>query len=265
MGNLIKMNLYRMTHAVSTWVLACVSVAIALMDLLANKMLHDGLFGIDFGTEAATPLLTGIETLCNFFQSSNILIVAAIFVVIFSHAENKCGFDKNIVGITNQRWKQTLARWISAVIGMTGIVAVGYGTFLGLSAVLMNDFELGNLGAFLKTLGLLYFGMVVFSAVFFFFTTLFNSSTGGIVASLVVSLGLLSLVEQILDVLATKAFGDLKHVPSDFFFDSAYIYLDVNMGDIATRSMIFFIALGLVYLVLSLGGSMMIQQKRDIH
>ena len=41
MFNLIKMNLYRMTHAVSTWVIAIVTVLYAFLQFGALKLMMD--------------------------------------------------------------------------------------------------------------------------------------------------------------------------------------------------------------------------------
>lgn len=265
MTNLIKMNLYRMVHAVSTWVLAFTAVALALLDLVANKMIYDGLFGIDYGDLAKGYAgTTATNTIMDFLKSGDTILIVAIFLVIFVCAEHKSGFDKNIVGITPNRWKQTLARWISAVIGMTGILAISYGTYLGTSALFMNQFSFGDVTDYLKSGALVYFGVIVLSAIFFFFSTLFNSSTGGIVASLIVTTGLLMVIEHLLDSLAGKIFNNPAHLPSDFFYDTAFFYTNLNTAEITRKGIVFFLVLSAAYLVLSLGGSMLLQQKRDI-
>ena len=187
MFNLIKMNLYRMSRAVSTWVMAIVAVLFGILQFSSLKLMQDdplNMFSNGSGTDMlGYTILNGVRTVAAFLQNSNVLIILAIFVVMFTNAEHKCGFDKNIIGITKHKWKQTLARWISAVIGMTCIIAIGYATMLGLSALFINNFAFGSVAAMFKALGLMYLSAVTFSAIFFFFTTLFNNSVGGVVAS----------------------------------------------------------------------------------
>jgi len=265
MFNLIKMNLYRMTHAVSTWVIAIVTVLYAFLQFGALKlMMDDPLHMFDGGAVSILGMdnVTGIDTVTNFLQNSNVLIIFAVFVVIFANAEQKCGFDKNIIGITQYRWKHTVARWLSAVIGVTALILLGYGIMFGLSALFINHFTLGSVAAIARSFGLMYMGMVAFSAVFFFFTTLFKSSAGGIVASLVISLGILNLIEKLLDLLTKKFISNPRFLPSDFFFDNAYMTFD--HAGAGTKAILGFVAICAVYAIVSMGASMLLQQRRDV-
>lgn len=266
MFNLIRMNLYRMKHAVSTWVIVIVAICFAFLQFGSLKLLMDDPFHMFDPGEGAEMLgfatVGGTNIVSTLLQNSNVLIIAAVFVVLFANAEHKCGFDKNLIGITNHKWKHALARWISAVIGMTFILAIGFVVLFGLCALFLDAFSLGSVTAMVKSAGLLYLGMITFSAIFFFFTTLFKSSAGGIVASLVISLGILNLIEQLLDLLVKKVFTNPAFLPSDFFFDNAYMTL--NHRDAGMKTCLIFVAICLVYLVLSVGGSMLLQQKRDV-
>ena len=263
MFNLIKMNLYRMTHAVSTWVLAIVAALYALMEFGIMKIILDDPFNMMEGMAESMGVssMTAGSAITSILRGSDFLIIAAIFVVLFSNAEQKCGFDKNIIGITKNKWKHPLARWISAVIGLTGLMVITGGIFLGTSALFLNAFSMGSATFFLKNLGLVYVGTVAFSAVFFFFTTLFRSSVGGIVPSLVISLGILYLIENLLDLLVKKIFTSPKVLPTDFFLDSQVMNFNMESG---TKACIILCVLCLAYTVAAVGGSMLLQQKRDV-
>ncbi len=265
MFNLIKMNLYRMSRAVSTWVMAIVAVLFGILQFSSLKLMLDDPLNMFNGSGTdmlGYTVLNGVRTVATFLQNSNVLIILAIFVVMFTNAEHKCGFDKNIIGITKHKWKQTLARWISAVIGMTCIIALGYATMLGLSALFINNFAFGSVAAMFKAFGLMYLSAVTFSAIFFFFTTLFNNSVGGVVASLIISLGILNLFEMLMDLLVKKVVSDPKVLPSDFFYDSVFIKLDLE--SLTTKAVIIFVATSVIYIAVTLGGSMLLQQKRDV-
>ncbi|MBO4928081.1 MAG: hypothetical protein J5379_07530 [Clostridiales bacterium] len=263
MLNLIKMNLYRMTHAVSTWVLAIVAVLYGLMQFGIMKIIMDDPFNIMEGMSEAMGLseATAASVFTSIIRSSDFLIIAAIFIVLFSNAEQKCGFDKNIIGITKNKWKHTLARWISAVIGMTGLVVLAGGVALGASALFLNAFTAGSATMFLKSLGLSYVGLLAFSAVFFFFTTLFRSAAGGIVPSLIISLGILYLIENLMDLLVKKLISNPAVLPTDFFLDSQVMNFDFSSG---TKACVILCVLCAGYIVAALGGSMLLQQKRDV-
>ena len=262
MRNLIKMNLFRMRKAVSTWVLAIVAVAIAILDFGIMKIYVDDPF--NWGLGEIIQMESGMDmmkTITGFLRGTDLLIILAIFVVIFTNAEQKCGFDKNIIGITKNKWKQTLCRWLSAMIGVTAIMAVSYGTFTLLSVVFMNSFVLGDMLAYGKIMLIVYLFYAAFSAVFFFFTTVFRSSAGGLVPSLLITTGVLSLISKLLDLGANKLFNNPKLLPSDFFLEGAFSAVS---NEASNGTLIRVVVTAAVYIVVALGLSMFIQQKRDV-
>lgn len=265
MFNLIKMNLYRMSRAVSTWVIAIITVCFAFMQFGSLKLIFDDPFNMFDGSASSMvsfDRLDGVSAVSTFLQNSNVLIILAVFVVLFANAEHKCGFDKNLIGLSKNRWKQTLARWISAVIGMTALIAVGFGVMFGLTALFVDAFTLGSAVAMFKSLGLMYLGAVAFSAIFFFFTTLFNNSVGGVVSSLVISLGIFSLIEMLLDMAVKKIFSSPKVLPTDIFYDS--VFMNFSHADASSKAILIFAGISVAYIALSLFGSMLLQQKRDV-
>ena len=118
-----------MSRAVSTWVIAIITVCFAFMQFGSLKLIFDDPFNMFDGSASSMvsfDRLDGVSAVSTFLQNSNVLIILAVFVVLFANAEHKCGFDKNLIGITNHKWKHALARWISAVIGMTCFLAIGF-------------------------------------------------------------------------------------------------------------------------------------------
>jgi len=132
----------------------------------------------------------------------------------------------------------------------------------GLTALFVDAFTLGSAVAMFKSLGLMYLGAVAFSAIFFFFTTLFNNSVGGVVSSLVISLGIFSLIEMLLDMAVKKIFSSPKVLPTDIFYDS--VFMNFSHADASTKAILIFAGISVAYIALSLFGSMMLQQKRDV-
>ncbi len=254
-----------MSRAVSTWVIAIVTVCFAILQFFSLKLIFDDPFNMFDGNGAAMmsiDKISGVNAVTTFLQNSNVLVILAVFIVLFTNAEHKCGFDKNLIGLSKQRWKQTLARWISAVIGMTAFIIIGYGVMLGLTALFVDAFTMGSVTAMLKSLGLMYFGAVAFSAIFFFFTTLFNNSVGGVVSSLIISLGIFALIETLLDMAVKKIFSSPKVLPTEIFYDS--VYMNFAHTDANTKAILIFVGISVAYIALSLFGSMMLQQKRDV-
>lgn len=263
MINLIKMNLYRMMNATSTKVLAIVSALFGLMQFGILKLIADDPFNImgSAASEMGFDSVTGATLVSNFLRSSNFLIIVAVFVVLFANAEQKCGFDKNIIGITKHRWLHPLSRFIAAVIGVTALMAITGIIGIGCSALFVNAFSFGSATAFIKALGLTYLGTVALSGVFFFFTTAFRSAAGGVVPSLVICTGILYMIEQLLDLLVKKVAGSPKLLPTDLFLDAKFLNFNMDSGMTAC---LILAAVCVGYLVFSVGGSMLLTQKRDV-
>ncbi|MBO7564081.1 MAG: hypothetical protein J6T40_04430, partial [Clostridiales bacterium] len=92
MINLIKMNLYRMSRAVSTWVMAIVIAVFGFMQFGSLKMFLDDPFNLFDGSGSSSlgfKTLDGVQSVSTFLQNSNILLILAIFVVLFVNAEHK--------------------------------------------------------------------------------------------------------------------------------------------------------------------------------
>ena len=252
-----------MMNATSTKVLAIVSALFGLMQFGILKLVADDPFNImgDMAAEMGLSSVTASTLVANFLRTSNFLIIVAVFVVLFANAEQKGGFDKNIIGITKHRWLHPLSRFIAAVIGVTGLMAITGIVGIGGSALFVNAFTFGSATAFIKTLGLTYLGTIALAGVFFFFTTAFRSAAGGVVPSLVICTGILYLIEQLLDLLVKKIAGSPKFLPTDIFLDAKFLNFDMRSGMTACLVLA---AVCVGYLVFSVGGSMLLTQKRDV-
>ena len=95
----------------------------------------------------------------------------------------------------------------------------------------------------------------------FFFTTLFKSSAGGIVTAMIMVTGVLSLIENLIDFGFMKIFTNATHVPSEFLLSSVVPKFAANMD--GTNVLKLVVILG-CYIVVALGASMFLEQKRDV-
>ncbi len=251
-----------MIHATSTKVLFIVALAISILGFGLEKFILDDPFNLFSAMEGVTIMgSVSLSSSVSMLLASGMLIVISIFIVIFANAESKCGFNKNIIGITKNRWKHSLARWIAAMIGVLVISSVAYLVQLGLQALFLNAFVMDSAVLLLKYLGLTYLCIAAYSAVFFFFTTLFKSSAGGIVTAMIIVTGVLGLIETLLDFGFMKIFTNATHVPSEFLLSSVVPNFAANMGDTNVLKLV--VILG-CYIVAALGASMFIEQRRDV-
>lgn len=128
MFNLIRMDLYRMLHTGSTWILigiislfAVLSFYMGVVDqrLMEETGETDSNFvikgedeeGMQFGIMVNTPyhedgsMAAYLEYVCADLQSGILLVFISIFVVVYVNAEEKSGFIKNIAGqFPNRFW-----------------------------------------------------------------------------------------------------------------------------------------------------------------
>lgn len=134
MFNLIRMNLYRIFHTRSTYIMLAVIMVFAGFSAYMMrediKMLEEEITAeggqlneaqtdeiVPESDDASTPLTIMVETpyhedgtkpafteyLCADLRSGLILIILAIFPVLFVNSEEKSGFVKNIAGQTKRR------------------------------------------------------------------------------------------------------------------------------------------------------------------
>lgn len=120
MFNLIKMDLYRMVHTRSTWILMGISGLFAIltfyMGIVDQRFMEEEKadsgyvvseesddvmnFGImvdvPFHEDGSEPAF--LEYVCADLKSGILLVFTAIFVVVYVNAEEKSGFIKNIAG-----------------------------------------------------------------------------------------------------------------------------------------------------------------------
>lgn len=137
MIKLIKMNLYRVFHSKSTWIMLLVVIGFALFsgymekeDFNMQKEAYEkGEYQeseeeeeqVEMGISVSTPFnekwvdgskVRVLEFICADISSGIMLIMVTIFAVLFVHAEDSSGFVKNIAGQVKRRWMLYLSKTI---------------------------------------------------------------------------------------------------------------------------------------------------------
>lgn len=137
MIKLIKMNLYRVFHSKSTWIMLLVTIGFALFsgymekeDYNMQKEAYEkGEYQeseeegeqVEMGISVKTPFnekwvegseVRVLEFICADISSGIMLIMVTIFAVLFVHAEDSSGFVKNIAGQVKRRWILYLSKTI---------------------------------------------------------------------------------------------------------------------------------------------------------
>ncbi len=137
MLNLIKMDIYRLLHAVSTWVMMGIMVLIAVFCVGAthadlNAMAEEPAYTEQAVSTAEDEVVYGIlmetdpewihgevpasQMLGLLLNSGILMLFCAIFVSLFVGAEHRSGYLKNIAGQLPYRGQLALSKFIAIAV-----------------------------------------------------------------------------------------------------------------------------------------------------
>lgn len=279
MLNLIRMNFYRMSHSVSTWVILITMVVFMGLTVVTNCVLmknlvnSDGTMKIESSesiTEESTTTENTAEMVAEAYghkitinsrfqagvQGGDLLIFLAIFTVIFVHAEEKNGFIKNIACRTKHKWDIFLAKL--PVIACYTLVCILL--YFVLNTVIMKiwfpHFELGIEAKTFVIFGLellLYFGYMALCSMLIVVS---KNSAIGMTFSLIPIFGIGMIVIKLLNFL-------IKHD-----VDLNKYTLIGNLASISTEfansDLVRALIVAVVWFVIWIAISMLTTEKRDV-
>ena len=282
MLNLIKMDLYRMVHTVSVWILlvfvlgiAAFCVSMTNLDLAAmeedvqyaremeteNEEVQIGVYS-ETNPDWVTGKISAGELISSEIQSGVLVILCVIFTAIFASAEQRNGYIKNIGGQIRNRGKLAVSKlaavaiWVliaEAVFSMT-VILTGW-LFWG------ERLWLEPADKILPFLGVQYFLHLGFSALVLFLCILSNSSGFGMAAGLLMALGVLNPVYVLIN-------QGLTQLRPGWEADIRNCMLEGNLGTAgfgaANELLLRGAAVGAVFILLSAGLAMAVLKKRDV-
>ena len=280
MFNLIKMDMHRLIHSVSTWVLiifsvltAIFSIAMTNMDIQASKeepapIIEDAsseeLVGIYVtgNPEWANGSIELGEVICMEIQSGLTAILCVIFAALFTCADYKNGFIKNIAGQYPRRGKLILSKFLAIAVQVFLLLFVFVAVTAAASFIFWGEkVYLASSLSLLKVLGvqyLLHLGVAAFIMLLSILTrsTAF-SSTAGIVLCSGLTAYLYSGINQIVSTIK----------PSWDFNMNNYV-LESNMKmiglDTVPTTLLQGAVVGIIFIIASIAFAMLTIQKRDI-
>lgn len=298
MFNLIKMDLYRLLHSVSAYVILLFVIGIALFAISMTNidlelMAEDPQFmaqteeaetkeiteaEVDTEKETVNEAQIGIyadtnpawvqgkidvgDMIGTEVKSGLLLILCTIFTAIFVNAEQKNEYIKNIAGQFTSRWLLALSKFV-AVAFQTPIMLL---VFAG-SVAIFSYFYFGSrlyldsLSSLLRLLAVQYLLHFSFSALVSCLCILTKSSAFSMVIGILLCCG----VTGPLYVLINNGIHNLW--PKSTFNVVKYV-LDGNVNSIGINAssglLLRATAVGFAFLILSALCSMVIMQKRDV-
>ena len=278
MFNLLKMDLYRLLHSVSTYVMVILAASIAIftiyMTYLEVNMAKEDLppfvesadtesdditFGIIVDTDPqwVNGDIDYSEMLGAQLKSGLLLILVSVFVTLFVAAERKNGFVKNIAGQFRNREIMVTAK-LAALAVQVLILLVTFTLFVLFSSLIFwgNQIVLASIPKLLQLAGLQYLLHFAFACLIAFLCMLTNSSALSMTIGILLCGGFGSLIYGLIDRLAGESFRIEKYM-----LESNISSVGAGIpSDTAVHAM--FIGIG--YILVTMILSMLTVQKRDI-
>lgn len=279
MLNLIRMDLYRLIHSKSTWVIMVFVIALAIfgsvmtdtdIELLkeepaiATEASEDRPIGIY--VEAQPEWLTGsIEMgseVSAEMRSELLAVLCVIFAAIFANGDYKNGYIKNIAGRFPRREQLVISKFVTIAFQVFLMTALFVATLVISGYVLWgSDFYLGDAGDFFKYIFVQYLLHLGMASLIMFLCLLTRSAAFGMTGGILFCSGL----AVPLYALINKGINGLKH---GLDFDINKYVLDGNITMLKYDSAASMIDRGLLvgaaFAVVSLALAVLITKKRDI-
>ncbi len=285
MFNLIKMDVYRMFHSVSTWVTLAFAVVLAVFSIFMINTDIQSIAAEPQRAEQVQGEITGNEDrqigmsvsanpewvsgdieagaiISTAVKSGILLLLCTIFTAVFVNAEQKNGYIKNIAGQFPNRGVLALSKLIAVALQVL-LMLIIFTLVTALSGLILwgGRFYLGSVPALFKFLGTQYLLHLGFSALILFLCVLTRSSAFSMVAGLLPCFGVLVPFYSIIN----KVVYDIR---PGWHFDISRYMLDgnISMAGIGASSGVLLraVLVGCVFILLSTVLAMLILKKRDV-
>ena len=103
MLNLIKMDLYRLLHTISTWLMMALVIVVAFFCVALTADLSDRYSSV-------------VSTLEMLFHGGLFMVLFSVFVTIFVNAEQRNGYTKNLGGLISRRAQLVISKIVAVAI-----------------------------------------------------------------------------------------------------------------------------------------------------
>lgn len=279
MFNLIKMDIYRLLHSKSTWIMICFVIGLAVFSVTmtnsdiefmkddpaaVTETMEERPVGIY--VEAQPEWVNGtieIGSVVSVEMRSQLLaILCVIFAAIFTNADYKNGYIKNIAGQFPRREQLVASKFIVIAFQVLVMVIV-FTISIVVSGYVMwgSDFYLGSVTELFQYLGVQYLLHLGIAAVMMLLCILTYSTAFSMTSGILLCSGLAVPIYSLIN----KAINGLK---TGLEFDINKYILDGNITmllyDSTSEVMVRGVAVGVAFAIVSLFISTIIVKKRDI-
>lgn len=280
MYNLIKMDLYRLIHSVSTYVFMVLAAALAVFSIsmthldikaMEKELLYhttdagagpkdpEFVFGVYVSTnpEWINGDIDCAEMVSAQLQSRLLLLLLSVIITQFVIAERKNGFIKNIAGQFPNRSTMVAGKLAATAVLTFVMFAVSVISLLISSfAFWGNRLAFHSVPGLIKILGVQYLLHFSFACLVAFLCFLFDSSVISMAVGIMLSCGLGTIFYGFVD----KLFGGAFHIEK--------YTLETNISSVGAQStpgnLVWAVTVGICFIFVTTAISMLAVQKRDV-
>lgn len=300
MFNLIKMNLYSVVRTVSFWVMIAVTAVVAVfcvkmtaVDLqymadnqstveqeadaddtqgLTISYDNDGNEETVYEDETVGITIDSDEKwvhgdvdfdmlMMGMFRGGMIALIASVFIAIYTNAEQKTGYIKNIAGQLPKRGMLSLAKLVGIAVELLIMFAVFIVAGVICGKIVFEDrFVFNNIGGALKVIALQYLLHLAFGSIVMMFCTIARGSGIGMTIGIFYCSNMTSIIYTGINFVLKKLGVENFNISK---YDLMGYIMSANVGadsDTLTKCAI----AGVIYIAVCTAVSMVIMQKRDI-
>lgn len=272
MLNLIKMDLRRLVHMKSFWIMIALTVTLSAfgvyltdyaLNLQNDVSMQSGVLVIDM--DAMTDEVNKIaftELLNTDIAGWNLALLCAIFVPIFVNGEQKNGYIKNIAGQIPNRGMLMVSKLAAAAVQVAVIFAAYAGSMAVAGKVFWGEkLVLDSVAEFAKMVGIEYLLHIGFASFVIALTILFRGSGLSITLGVLCATPMTANAYSLVSILLHKC-----GVPEDFSIGTYAIetcIASVNAG-LSGTDLTRVIVVGIAYIAICTLTSMIVLRKRDV-
>lgn len=271
MGNVIKMDVYRMLRSRSTYYIL-IGLSFFLVFLINNS--HESLLdsqkglpvpkaivGIGFDGNLLSDQMSLLQFFKVFARSQSFILILAIFSVLFINHEEASGFSKNIAGQVQKRGWLLFSKFICQGLFIVLAFLVGLVTVLAAGEMSYDEIVLGNIGQLLKEVGLQFIFHLAFAGILLLIITFIRQAIVSLLVSVLLCFGAFGFLYHAIDRWIQQGLGIPDFTLNNYTITGIISQVSI---DSAKGQLIRAVIVALIYGMLTVGLSVTIKNRRDL-
>ena len=283
MYNLIRMNVYRLTHSLSTWILLFFTIFMAVFSMVMTNvdietMRREGPEQAAVGEASTEEIQLGItvssdpswvdgtifmeDVAAVQIQSGILALLCVIFTAIFITAEQKSGYVKNIAGQFPGRIQLAAGKFFAMALQLLVMLLLFTLVTLLAGTLLWGDrFQLGDPLLFARFLGIQFLLHLGICSLVMLISTFTGSSAAGMTIGILLTCGLGSPVYSLIN----RGLEALR-IGNGFDISRCMAEINIHLAGVHAASdvLIQAVCVGIAFTAVSLFLTTWIIRKRDI-